>query len=132
MFFQSFSLKYSAYGGLGPGSGFFPLWLNGLLTILSLVFIAGSFKQPTLPKDILPHGQGLANVLSTLGAVLLFILIARTTGFVIASTLMLFIVLTRQFNWRKGLLISFTTTLVLLIIFQYLLEVPLPVNEWGW
>jgi putative tricarboxylic transport membrane protein len=132
MFVKSFSLQYYAYGSLGPGPGFFPLWLNGGLVVLSLIFIGGAFKHPEISKNILPHGQGLKNVLATLAAVLLFIFIARTTGFAIASTLMLMAVLGRVYNWRKALTIALCITLVLLVLFQHLLDVPLPVNIWGW
>jgi hypothetical protein len=132
MFVQSLSLQYYAKFGLGPGPGFFPIWLSGALGVLSLIFIFRALKRPVPLQDILPHGQGLKNVLSTLGAVLLFILIAKTTGFTIACTLMLSIVLKGQYGWRKGLAISLSITLVLLVIFQHLLDVPLPVNMWGW
>jgi putative tricarboxylic transport membrane protein len=130
LFVQSFDLHY--YTRFGPGPGFLPLWLSVGLFFLSAVFIVQSAKQPMLFKNKLPRGQRLSNVLSMLGAILLFIIIVRVTGFVTACTLMVFIVVRRHYHWRMGLLVALCISLVLLVVFQSILDVPLPDNYFGW
>lgn len=42
-FYQSLDLAYSS--SIGPGPGFFPIWLTGILLVLSVLYILISFKE---------------------------------------------------------------------------------------
>ncbi|ALS20516.1 MULTISPECIES: tripartite tricarboxylate transporter TctB family protein [Paenibacillus] len=131
LFVESLSLRY--YTAYGPGPGFFPIWLNGVLIILALGYIWLSLrKEVILFKDIFPKGKDLKNVLSVPVSILIFMLIVNTTGFVIGCTVLLFLVLVRQYKWNLALGISLTTSVVLFVVFVTLMEVPLPVNIFGW
>lgn len=131
LFYLSFEYEY--YSRVGPGPGLFPAWLSGLLMVVSVIYIIDSFKKAELKlKDILPKGDGLYTVLSIFGSVILFILIAPYSGFMIAGTLMIFILLFREYKWYKSLGISIIVTISIFFVFSTFLGVPLPVNALGW
>jgi putative tricarboxylic transport membrane protein len=131
LFSQSLSLKY--YTDFGPGPGFFPLWLSGILVILSIGLILISIKKERiLFKDILPKGRSLLRVLLVPASLIVFILIVSFTGFIIASSILLFMVFILEFKWYISLALSSSISILLFFIFQSILEVPLPVNVLGW
>lgn len=83
-------------------------------------------------KDIFPKGRELGNILSVLASVVVFMLIVNFTGFIIASTVLLFILLVREYKWYSGLAISAVTSIILFIVFKSFFDIPLPVNMFGW
>lgn len=128
---QSLFLQY--YTPFGPGPGLLPLWSSLILILLSVLYIWNSVKEKSLLfTDILPKGRELGSVLSTLFALIIFLLLVPYTGFVVAGTLMLLIILIRDFKWYLAGGISFATTFILFFIFKVLLGIPLPVNGLGW
>lgn len=132
MFLLSFKLEY--YTKLSPGPGFFPRWLSALLIILSLVYIRISVRMKVLSiSDLLPKGaKEKYGVYSTIMGIILFCLIVPYTGFVVATTAMLFIMLRRDYKWPIALGAGFIASIILLLAFQTLLGVRLPVNDFGW
>lgn len=131
IFRLAYSMEY--YGEYGPGPGLLPLWASGLIVALSAVnFVLALKKGGKSFAEVLPRGTGLLNVLSCVGAYVLFLLLSPVAGFTIASVLMLFILFSRGYNWRKGLLFSVVITGVLFFVFGSVLTVALPVNEFGW
>jgi putative tricarboxylic transport membrane protein len=131
IFWQSLSLKYTT--NFGPGPGMFPRWLTAILIILSLIYIWQSIKKEVFRiAEVFPKGKDLGNVFSVLISVVVFMVIVNFTGFVIASTVLLFIVLRREFKWHIGLAISLFTSIVLFLLFKAFFNIPLPVNVLGW
>ncbi|MCS7460516.1 tripartite tricarboxylate transporter TctB family protein [Paenibacillus doosanensis] len=131
LFWQSLTLEYST--ALGPGPGFLPLWLSGSLMLVSLLYIGESLKKEAIRLHaLLPRGRALGNIGCAIGALIVFMLIVSFTGFVIAATALLFIVLAREFRWHWALCISGGISVAVFVIFQTLLDVPLPVNDFGW
>jgi hypothetical protein len=131
IFWQALSLKY--YTKFGPGPGMFPLWLSGLFIVVSLVYIWQSIKKEViLFAEILPQGKALGNILAVLGSLILFMVLVNFTGFIIASSVLLFIVLTREYKWYLGLGISVSASILLFLLFQKVFSIPLPVNVFGW
>lgn len=129
-FYQS--LSYGYYGKYGPGPGLLPMWIFGLLMLLSLGFIVDSVKQKVSSiKDLLPKGNGLKQVISIFVSVTIFIIAAPHTGFSIASVFMLVILLAPAYKWYLNLCISVLTTAIIFYVFDKLLSVPLPVNSMG-
>lgn len=111
----------------------FPRWLSGILIIISIVYIWQSVKKEVFQfKDIFPKGRELGNILSVLASVVVFMLIVNFTGFIIASTVLLFILLVREYKWYSGLAISAVTSIILFIVFKSFFDIPLPVNMFGW
>ncbi len=131
MFWQSFSYQY--YTDFGPGPGLLPRWLNGGLIILSLIYIFTSVvKSPISFSEVIPKGETLKKVLLFPGAVIIFVLIVNHTGFNIAGTSMLFLLLRKEYKWYLALGISAVVCGFLFLVFKTLLLVPLPVNALGW
>jgi putative tricarboxylic transport membrane protein len=131
MLWQSFSLDY--YTSLGPGPGFLPLWVSVLLLVLSILYFWESVKNEVfLFSQIIPKGVVLIKNISVLGSVILFMVLVTFTGFVVAGTLMLMVILLHDFKWYNGLAISLAVSITVFFIFKILLDVPLPVNAFGW
>jgi putative tricarboxylic transport membrane protein len=98
MLWQSFSLDY--YTSLGPGPGFLPLWVSVLLLVLSILYFWESVKNEVfLFSQIIPKGVVLIKNISVLGSVILFMVLVTFTGFVVAGTLMLMVILLHDFKW---------------------------------
>ena len=130
-FWKSLGLTYAS--AVGPGPGLFPLWLSGILMFIALLYIWESgTKDVILLSDILPKGRELRNVIAILVSLLVFLIIVNFTGFIIAGTILMSMLLLREYKWYWGLAISFITTLSTFVLFQILLDVPLPVNIFGW
>ena len=131
IFQQSLSLDYSTR--LGPGPGFFPLWLSGILIVLTLCYIVDSIRNDVVKvSEILPGGKASQNIISTVAALILFPIVVPYLGFVISATILQFIMFVRDFKWYTALGISVFVSVVLLVAFQSLLGVSLPVNDFGW
>jgi putative tricarboxylic transport membrane protein len=130
MFWQSLSYKY--YTSFGPGPGLLPRWLNGALIVLSLIYLFQSVKKDiVIASDVLPKGKVLKEVLLYPASLILFIVIVKFTGFIIAGTALLFMLLVKEYKWYVAFGISLVTTGILFFAFKTLLLVPLPVNNFG-
>lgn len=128
------SLKYEYYGQYGPGPGFFPRWLSGLLGTFSLLFIIDSLRKNNRISfsDVLPKGEVLLSVLKVVLSIALFILISPFLGYVISSILIMLILLTPHFKWITSFGTATSVTIVLFVVFNTILDIPLPANMWGW
>ena len=83
--------------------------------------------MPTLVPDTL---QG-ALILSFIDFFLSFVIISGI-GFVLAASQLIFLMTVRKFRWYKALPSAIAIAIVLLLAFQKLLGVFLPVNDFGW
>jgi putative tricarboxylic transport membrane protein len=127
------SLSYEYYSKYGPGPGMFPLWLSGSLIVLSLIHIGQSMKKTLdFVPMLFPKGKELTNVLEIIGSIILFIIIAPFAGYIVANIVLLIILFMRKYKWYWGVAISIGVTLVLFVVFQFILQVPLPVGIFGW
>lgn len=126
--FESVQLKY--YSSLGPGPGFFPLWLSILLGILAVVMLlkATFGKSDPLPPDFLPSRTGVIRM----GAVALSLtgttLFIETIGFSLTMLPMYFVLLYTfgQRNLLTILLVALAGSFGIDYLFVILLQVPLP------
>ncbi|MDQ0862148.1 tripartite tricarboxylate transporter TctB family protein [Metabacillus dongyingensis] len=134
IFMFNSSLKYEYYGQYGPGPGFFPLWLSGLLGVFSILFILDSLRKNNRItfSDVLPKGKILISVLKVVLSILLFILISPHLGFIVSSILIMLILLIPDFKWTTSLSTATSVTLILFVVFKTILDIPLPTNIWGW
>jgi putative tricarboxylic transport membrane protein len=78
---EALSLGY--YSRLGPGPGFFPLWLAAGLAVSAVGMAVEAWRQPAqpLPADFLPGRAGLLKIGAIVGAVIVTILVFEPLGF---------------------------------------------------
>lgn len=130
-FWLASSMKY--YGEYGPGPGLLPMWVTGLMVILSCINLVSSYKRNnTRFADLLPRGTGLINLLACIGSFALYIIIVPYAGFIISSVTMLFILFSRGYKWQWSVGLSVFVTGVIFFVFSTVLSIPLPVNQFGW
>jgi putative tricarboxylic transport membrane protein len=131
MFWLALSMDY--YSEYGPGAGFLPLWVNGVIFILSVFYLVIVIKKKNIPvARIFPKGEGFINVLVSMGSPVLFLIIVSYVGFVLSSFITLFILFMLGYKWYWSLGSSAVVTFILFWVFGTLLQVPLPVNQFGW
>ncbi|HEX2922537.1 MAG TPA: tripartite tricarboxylate transporter TctB family protein [Chloroflexota bacterium] len=125
---ESRNLEY--YTNLGPGPGFFPLWLSGILAALSLIWVIQQSREPSKPLEegFIPTRTAVFRVVSILGAIVLMGLLMDTVGFqltALAFLLFLLLVLGRQ-NLALTLVIAIVGSFGLYYLFTTYLDVALP------
>lgn len=128
--YQSFSYSYSSE--LGPGPGYFPVWLSGILLILSCLYIFESLTAESGSAETMPRGEALRKILFILGCLSLFLILISIIGFVLTGTIFLFLLLFREYKWYSNLGISLGVSIFLFWLFDIILGVTLPVNGLGW
>jgi putative tricarboxylic transport membrane protein len=121
---KSFSFSYKSE--FGPGPGFFPVWLCGILFVLSLLYIYESAKREQDSDEKLPTGHALKNVLFILTCLILFVIFVSYLGFILTGTLFLFILLFRQYRWYISIGISLSVSVFIFWLFSSVLGVILP------
>lgn len=121
------------YSDYGPGPGLLPLWTGASSMVLSLIYLGVAIKKDILLlSEVLPKGEGARNVLTCMGSLIIFMVIVPFAGFLIGSAFTLFILFLRGYKWPWALGLSVSVALVIFGVFDVLLQVPLPVNEFGW
>jgi putative tricarboxylic transport membrane protein len=129
IFVNSISLGYVSEGV--PGAGFLPLWAGAILAVSAIVILAKSWKTPLSGLLIANRTVLWRTVIFGLGmAVMVFMM--PYLGMVV--TLALFMLFGVPFlGARHPLKIAASVTLVPLfvyVLFQLVLQVPLPVGPW--
>ena len=128
---QSLRLDYANM--LGPWPGFLPRWLSGILMIVSLCYLWDSVRNEVIPlSELWPVGKAQVDIGLMLLGLVVFALIVESLGFVVAASQLIFLMTVRRFRWPLALLASIGISVALLLAFQKLLGVALPVNDWGW
>ena len=131
------SLEFRYYTAIGPGPGFFPLWLSGILAVLAvLMFLHETFtKSPDkAPDRIFPDASGflrIATISVALGGVALLL---ERIGFGPAMFLMnifIMLVLTKR-HFLLVLVIAFIGSFGVEYVLTQWLNVVLPkTNLWA-
>lgn len=123
---QSLGLSYTSPAG--PGPRFFPIWLSGALACLSLLYIWRSLTgQERSAESALPSRP----VLAVSAWMLLFIVVLPHAGFVLTTTVFLFLLLRQGYRWQVSLPLAAVVALLLLWLFHVALRIQLPVNSLG-
>jgi putative tricarboxylic transport membrane protein len=130
------SWKLEYYTSLGPGPGFFPLWLSGCLAVLSFIWFIQASREAhePIPKGFIPGRDGLVRIGAILGALVLMGLLVDVLGFQLMMFVFLFfllIALGRQ-NLVLTLVISLVGSFGLYYAFKTWLDVQLPQSSIGW
>ena len=128
--FFAYSLQYPYESELGPGPGMLPLWLSGILIVLSLAYMASVFKGKD-SSEKWPEKKSQLEMAFILGSMALFVILLPIIGFNLSCILFLFVFLRRNYRWYVSLGISATASLVLFFLFTEGFATPLPVNMFG-
>ena len=126
--YSSLDLPYSSE--IGPGPGFWPLWLSGLLVPLSLAYFYSVLKGKDSAEKA-PDKKAKMDMVFILGSMGLYVLLLPYLGFNLASVLFLFVFLRQGYSWYKSLGISVLVAVSLFFLFTEGFATPLPVNIWG-
>ena len=131
--YQAAALPY--YTRIGPGPGFFPRWLCGILALLSLGVIA----RVTLGRDdaatriALPDRQAALQIVGVVVA--LFAVAAATTTLGFRLTMLVFVagllVALGARSWIAIALCAVAGSFGVFHVFFYWLKVPLPIGALG-
>ena len=129
--FFVYSLMYPYRGeDIGPGPGFLPLWLSGILFILSLAYLYVAFKGEDSVEPM-PDRQGRKNIVFILLCMVAFLVMLPLAGFVVASTVFLFVLFIKSYKWYIALATALGSSVFLFVLFNNFLQVNLPVNMFG-
>ena len=132
-FYIAMGLKYwgSAYA---PGPGFIPRWTSGAMMVLSAFALINSFKEEGLTlSEILPKERSSRiNLFVCWGALLFLLFFVTKLGFNVTASVALSAMLSRGTSWFKSVLIGVSLTLICFFVFRVLLQMQIPVNQFGW
>ena len=129
------ALDLHYFTSIGPGPGFFPVWLAGILCALAvLMFLAATFGQTEpAPADLFPGTGGLARVGAIVVALAGTALLLDRIGFAATMLVMnLFVLLTLGRHRPVTVLaVSIIGSFGIGYVFTEWLDVPLPAGELG-
>ncbi len=130
---QSLKLRY--YTPLGPGPGFFPLWLSILLALLAaMMFRQATFGRPeAMPDDFFANRRGYLHIGAVLAALVGVIVLLEPLGFCLV--MLGFYVFLLTFLGRQHPVVTAVIALVASLgvyyVFVHWLAVPLPSGLFG-
>lgn len=126
------ALKLRYYSPLGPGPGFFPLWLAVLLAILAIaMFWQATFRRPeAMPDGFFADRGGYLRIGAVLAALLGVIVLMDAVGFCLVMLgfyAFLLLALGRQHPLVTGI-IALAGSFGVYYVFVRWLAVPLPIG----
>lgn len=130
---QASQLEYST--SIGPGAGFFPMWLGILFGGLSAIWFVQASTRPDEPlqEDFIPDRGGMFRIIAILLAIAAFTALVDFVGFQVtmfAFLLFLLLALGRQ-NPALTLVLSLLGSVGVYYVFVKWLDVPLPTSTIG-
>lgn len=126
LFLFVMSFQYSYSGVLGPGPGFFPRWLSGILSVLSIWYIFESVKGKNVSSESWPTGSSLKRILFIIMSLFLFLTFFILGGFLLAGVIFMFVLFYKEYRWYTTLSMSVGITLFIYFMFNTVLKVHLP------
>lgn len=130
---EATKLRY--YTTVGPGPGFFPIWLAAGLGVLALIMFAQTFVSApeVTEEELLPGRQGAARILGAIAGLSFFIALLNPLGFRIV-TFLLALGLIHLFG-RTRLIVSVPVSALMSLgvyyVFSDLLKITLPIGYFG-
>lgn len=128
LFLFVLSMQYNYSAAIGPGPGFFPTWLSGILMVLSIWYIYESMKGKNASSESWPTGGSLKHILFIIISLVLFVILFTLFGFLIAGFIFLAILFYKEYKWYTTLLMSAGITLLIYWLFNTVLKVYLPLG----
>ena len=112
-----------------PGPGFFPFWAGVVLGILSLISLFNSLKKT---DKLSLSGIKSSKLLLVTGALLAYLLLLETLGFVTITFLFLFLLLRLEYKgWMFNALSALAGAVGAYVLFQVWLKTQLPAGPFG-
>jgi Tripartite tricarboxylate transporter TctB family len=111
----------------GPGAGFFPVVLGGVLAVLAAVDLERTIRRRTQRfGDSTRLVPGVVVLACAMAAVTIAVL--TTVGFDLAlgAFLLLELVVFERLGWRRALIASVLIVVAVVLLFEQVLGVPLP------
>ncbi len=130
---ESTGLRF--YAALGPGPGFFPLWIGIIVGVMAVVTLyQATFYEPhRLPDGFMPSKQGYLRIGAILLALAATVVLLIPLGF--RLTMLAFLTLLLSALGRQNLLVTALVALAgsfgLYHVFAVWLAVPLPIGSLG-
>jgi hypothetical protein len=123
---------YSINSLMRMGPGFFPLALGILLTVVGVLIAGSAAAEPEADERILPERKEWLGWACIIAAPLVFILLGETCGMAPAIFGCVFVAALgdREATWKSSLYLAIGVTVFGVILFSYLLHIPLPVFRW--
>ncbi|MGE5848672.1 MAG: tripartite tricarboxylate transporter TctB family protein [Candidatus Methylomirabilota bacterium] len=119
----------------GPGPGFFPFWLGGVMAVLSVLLIVKASRRPatSLGAPLVPRFRALLPVLLAVAGLAAYILLLERLGFLLGTALLSVFLLgvVEREGWVKSVLVAVLNAVALYVIFHLLLGVSLPRSAFG-
>ncbi len=130
---QSWSLPF--LDDLGPGPGFFPIWLAGLGTVLSVLLMIETARGPADPPDetLVPPRDAMFRIAAVVVLLSLAALSLEWLGWRITATAFVLLLLP-ALGARSPLAIVPVAAFAgfgVFHVFYYWLKVPLPIGTFG-
>lgn len=122
------------YTPVGPGPGFFPMWLGGVLAVLSFAILGGSFvgATPSLPERIIPERTPAIEMGVSFASIAFFALAVERAGFAVTMFLVLIVLmLINRIRPLIALLVALGGSLGVGYVFVQWLGVFLPTAPFG-
>jgi putative tricarboxylic transport membrane protein len=121
---------------MGPGPGFFPVWLCGLLALLAIIMIAqANFGQSSpLPADFFSERSGYLRIVAAIAGLFAIALGMSQLGFPITAFLF-YVVLLTIFGRRNPIeivVLAAIGSFGVYYLFSKLLSQPLPPGLFPW
>ena len=131
-FMIAMGLKYWS-ATYAPGPGFIPRWTSGALVLLSIFTLIKSLKEkgPDLSEVLPKDRKGRINLFVCWGALLFLLFFVEKLGFVLTGSIALTAMFSRGVSWQKAVLFGVSFTLICFFIFRVLLQMSIPVNQFG-
>ena len=130
------SLRMPPSATFGPSAGFLPLWLSVLLAVFAIILFVSAWRRKATEKDgrsIFPGKQALLAILMVMVGLGVYIELIEILGFLIDTFLFIVFLMkaVEREKWRLTLIVAVSTTAVLFLTFQVLLQITLPSNMFG-
>jgi putative tricarboxylic transport membrane protein len=132
--FAAGGLKYYPYWSeSGPGSGFLPAWLGGVMVALALLMLMRRPRAADAGIEWRPRGAGARRLVVLIAASVLYVVLLKPLGMIIASALYLGFVM-RYFErhaWWLTALVVVLASAANWLVFVHWLKVPFPMSPLG-
>ncbi|MBW8904502.1 MAG: tripartite tricarboxylate transporter TctB family protein [Betaproteobacteria bacterium] len=132
--FAAGGLKYYPYwSDTGPGSGFLPAWLGGVMAALALLMLLRRPRAADANTPWLPSGEGARRLITLIAASVLYVALLKPLGMIVPSALYLAFVM-RYFErhaWWLTAAVVLAASAANWLVFVHWLKVPFPLSPLG-